>query len=163
MKNYRTNLNLRQQIIEEACSWIGTRFHHQGRIKKTSLGNGGCDCIGLILGIAKKFNFKSLSDNELLIKHDLLNYSKFPPKNNLQAVLSKHFSEVSNMGLNKADIGLFKINHYPQHVALFDKVKGKKYLIHTYEEVGYVCKHYFSKLWQDRLVKIFCFNELLPS
>ena len=34
-------------IVTCARSWIGTRFHHQGRLKKTQSHKGGVDCLGL--------------------------------------------------------------------------------------------------------------------
>lgn len=58
-------------IVSQARSWIGTKYHHQGRLKKSVDGyspelascedwspdqpqrgqtNGGVDCIGLIVG-----------------------------------------------------------------------------------------------------------------
>ena len=40
-----------EKIIAEAHSWLGTKFKHQGRIKKTDNDSGGCDCLGLIIGL----------------------------------------------------------------------------------------------------------------
>jgi len=31
----------RNDIVVEARSWIGTRFHHQGRVKKSANDKGG--------------------------------------------------------------------------------------------------------------------------
>jgi hypothetical protein len=35
-------------FIAQARTWIGTPFHHQGRLKGV-----GCDCLGLIVGVAE--------------------------------------------------------------------------------------------------------------
>ncbi len=40
---------LRQTIIDEAMSWIGTPYQHQCSKK-----NAGCDCLGLVRGIWRK-------------------------------------------------------------------------------------------------------------
>ncbi len=41
----------RQAVIAEAESWIGTPFHHQGRVKGPQ---GGVDCAMLLLEVFKK-------------------------------------------------------------------------------------------------------------
>ncbi len=43
------------KIVEKSREWIGTPFHEQGRQKGI-----GCDCVGLILGIAKEIGVTSL-------------------------------------------------------------------------------------------------------
>ena len=111
--------SLREKIAQEAKSWIGTLFHHQGRIKKSENGFGGCDCIGLVMSIARKFNLKSIYDGGLLINHDEQNYSRFPQKNKLLEKLSKHLSVANRTYVRTGDIGLFKINKLPQHVGIF--------------------------------------------
>ena len=56
----------RIEIVEEVRSWIGTPFQHQGRLK-----NVGCDCIGLVVAINKKFG---ISD------YDNFSYERSPHK-----------------------------------------------------------------------------------
>lgn len=36
----------RQAVIKEATSWLGTNFHHQGRVK-----GAGVDCVGILLEV----------------------------------------------------------------------------------------------------------------
>ncbi len=150
---------LRLEINQYAQEWIGTSFHHQGRIKKSIADDGGCDCLGLIMGIAKKFSFKSRYDRRLLAEHDEINYSKYPQKNKLEEKLELHLTVVNRPYLKTADIGLFAISSVPQHIGLFD-VNTSTYLIHSYQEVGYVSKHTYDNIWCSRLTKIFNFNEL---
>lgn len=38
----------RDQIIAEAMSWVGTRYHHHQACK-----GAGADCVGFVLGVAK--------------------------------------------------------------------------------------------------------------
>ncbi len=40
----------RQQIIDEALSWVGTPYQHQASCK-----GAGCDCLGLVRGIYGRF------------------------------------------------------------------------------------------------------------
>lgn len=39
-----------QQLIDEARSWVGVPYRHQGRSRRT-----GVDCIGLIVAVAQRF------------------------------------------------------------------------------------------------------------
>jgi len=41
----------RIEIVNEVRTWLDTPFQHQGRLKGVA-----CDCIGLIVGVNKKFN-----------------------------------------------------------------------------------------------------------
>ncbi|MEQ9116216.1 MAG: hypothetical protein RLN62_05425 [Rickettsiales bacterium] len=150
---------LRYQIAKEATSWIGTKFHHQGRIKKSSFEVGGCDCIGLILAIAKKFGFVSRQDGKPLSEHDEFNYSKFPQKNKLFKKIEQHLAVVNRPYIKTGDIGLFKISTLPQHVGVFIN-EATTSLVHAYQVVGKVCMHNYSNLWRSRLIKSFSFNEL---
>lgn len=151
---------LRNQLIAESRNWIGTRFQHQGRIQKSSEGEGGCDCIGLILGLANKFQLKSKLDDMPLTQHDLQSYSKFPQKNKIQQKLEIHLASQDRNVIRPADIGLFSFNNYPQHVGIFNVDNSVISMIHTYEDVGFVSEHSFSKEWQQRLVQVFSFIEL---
>ncbi|MBL0320066.1 MAG: hypothetical protein IPP74_12385 [Alphaproteobacteria bacterium] len=42
-----------QKIISQARTWLGTPFHHQARLK-----GKGCDCLGLIVGVADELGLK---------------------------------------------------------------------------------------------------------
>ena len=39
-------MTIRQTIIVESRSWIGTPYHHQASLKRV-----GCDCLGLVRGV----------------------------------------------------------------------------------------------------------------
>ncbi|MDJ1305823.1 MAG: hypothetical protein MRQ09_06330 [Candidatus Midichloria sp.] len=60
----------RNQIISEAKSWLHTPFHPQARIKSV-----GCDCIGLIIGVAQKLKIGDLS----YYYHKIITTSKIKP------------------------------------------------------------------------------------
>ena len=59
-------------IIEEARSWIGVPFHHQGRTKS------GCDCIGIVLACARRLDYKY---------EDYTRYGRLPHKGLLGVAL----------------------------------------------------------------------------
>lgn len=57
---------MRKKIISEAKTWLGTDFHHQRRVKISINHCGGCDCIGLIIGVATALNLRSKTGNLLI-------------------------------------------------------------------------------------------------
>ncbi len=63
-----------QQIISQARTWLGTKYHHQGRLKKSARGFGGVDCIGLVIGIIDELGIQD-GDGNSLVHADETNYS----------------------------------------------------------------------------------------
>ena len=43
----------REAFVEEAISWIGTRYHHAAMIKRTDEQDGGVDCIMLLVAAGR--------------------------------------------------------------------------------------------------------------
>jgi cell wall-associated NlpC family hydrolase len=159
------NHSIRQKIITEAKSWLGTSFHHQGRIKICAAHNGGCDCIGLVVGVASNLKLYSKT-GQLISNCDQTNYSPLPNGNDLYNIINAH---LLNLGkdLSKAQIGdiaLFSFAKNPQHVAIiseqiYDQVKHLS-IIHAYSIAGKVCEHHLDQKWQKRLVRLYSFPQL---
>jgi hypothetical protein len=61
-----------ETFLTEAKSWLGTQYHHQGRLKKSDTHKGGVDCIGLVIGICA-----NLGMNEI-VTADRTDYSPNP-------------------------------------------------------------------------------------
>jgi hypothetical protein len=156
----------RQLIIAEAKTWLGTSFHHQGRIKASYGHKGGCDCLGLIMGIAKALNLRSIT-GQLIIDYDCLNYSVVAGGKQLASHLSLHLLDRGNdLGVAElGDIALFVFARNFQHLALINwqEYGDKKYLslIHAYLPAGMVCQHRLDHRWQQRLCRIYSFS-LMP-
>ena len=153
---------MRQKIIIEAKTWLGTHFHHQGRVKISTTPHGGCDCIGLVIGVAIALNLQSKT-GKLLADYDNHNYSNMPDGDNLRHQLSQHLLEKGNNIANaqSGDIALFSFVKNPQHLAFFDKQADQLFIIHAYSVVGKVCYHRLDSKWQQRLVQIYSFQETL--
>lgn len=149
----------REDIIIAARSWIGTRFHHQGRVKKTDNHLGGCDCIGLILGIADDIGAKF--NNNLLSFYDNNCYSKRPTGLKLQENLDKYLQIVNNNEYCIGDIALISFVKDPQHVAVISSYSKDSFsIIHSYIKARGVVEHYLDANWLERIVRVYRFNEL---
>jgi hypothetical protein len=75
-----------------AESWIGTKFHYYGRIKKNTLNNGGVDCIGLIIKIGEEINSRCFGKN--IVNYDYLNYSRYPNRGEMLNFFNTYFLRI---------------------------------------------------------------------
>ena len=147
-----------EQLVKTARSWLGTKFHHQGRSKKNTKHKGAVDCIGLLIGIAKELEIKSLNGTAI-DQNDCTNYSKIGSAQKLLRLLDAHLVTIPKGDENIGDIMVFKIAGQPQHVGILsDGINDSFNLIHCYESSKKVVEHCFSKAWQDRIIRIYRFK-----
>lgn len=150
--------SLRFSIVAEARSWVGTCFHHQGRLKKSHDSNGGCDCLGLIIETAKKLSLKDKYGNPIS-SLDQSNYSEIPDGSYLREKLSLHLKEKSKNDLLPGDLALFNFFNNSQHLAIVaDAAYGSENhltIIHAYFSANAVCEHFLDSKWRNRLVSVY--------
>lgn len=127
--------NLESRIVEEARTWIGTPFRHQGRIKTV-----GVDCLGLLVGVAAELELG-------LERLDELGYGHFPDSDYLQNKLTEAMEVIDEPTIG--GIGLFEIDGRAQHLGIF----GECTLIHAYAPMRKVVEHGFTDEWKERLIK----------
>lgn len=135
---------IRQKIIAEARTYLGTPFVHQGRLK-----GKGIDCIGLIVNVGKSLG---------LLDHDNTSYGRYPDGKTLMSELRKYLIEKDIEQLTAGDIAVywFKNPQMPTHVGIVSDYG----LIHTYADIGKVVEHRLTKAWQKRLYAVFSFPEI---
>jgi cell wall-associated NlpC family hydrolase len=106
-----------KQILTEARSWLGTRFQHQGRVKATAHHRGGCDCLGLIVGVATTLALRA-KDGSLLSSHDVLGYGRMPDGGALKQSLEELLLSISITEIKPCDVLLMRFEREPQHVGM---------------------------------------------
>lgn len=129
-----------QDIINEARSWVGTPFHHQGRVK-----GAGVDCIGLVIGVA----------HELCISDfDSTNYGRIPNP----LVMGKGLREnmIKTDLIEPGCVLWFAFASAPMHVGIVTDVG----LIHAYSLVGKVVETGLDQQWLDRSRGVFRFPKV---
>jgi NlpC/P60 family. len=142
--------------ITAARSWLGTRFQHQGRLCKTEAHKGGCDCLGLLMGVAKELNLIELNGNAHLINYDVVHYSLIPDGKALEQKLKQVAKQINLDELTPGDIALFRCDGNPQHLAIISNYnEGELGIIHAYAPARKVVEHHMSKEWKVRLVSAF--------
>ena len=152
-------------IVEQARTWIGTKYHHQGRLKKTARDAGGVDCIGLILGVMAEFELKSRLRDAAgrripFTAFDRKGYSQQPQGQLLKILMDKYLVPIAVDAVAEGDMLLFRIVNNPQHVGFVSSYpSGGLGLIHCYAAVGRVVEHRLDDKWRNRVVGAYRFND----
>ena len=149
-----------QDIIVQARTWLGTKYHHQGRLKKSASGAGGVDCIGLIVGVIDELGIQG-KNGKPLAQADEFNYSMYPERGRLIASIAKHLQEVPREKMAVSDVLLFKTFNDPQHVGLLTEYpSGGVGLIHCNSSAGKVVEQPLSATWLRMLTHVYRFPEI---
>lgn len=113
----------RKDVVEQARTWLGTRWHHQGRMKKNEKTPGGADCIGLVYGVGRELGLLGTSG-------DITDYAM----NAVDERLVEHANKVlvrksSNYrDMITGDVIIVKRGIYPHHVMIYS---GAQTFIHS--------------------------------
>ena len=148
-----------EQIAAQARTWLDTAYHHQGRLKKSTKGNGGVDCLGLVIGVIDELGMQDGSGNPL-VRADEFNYSMYPERGRLVRSISKHLLEVPIEKMRVGDLLLFRTFKDPQHVGLLtDYPSGGPGLIHCNSSAGKVVEQPLSMTWVRMLTHVYRFKK----
>lgn len=143
----------RAMIVAEAREWLGTRFHHQGRLKGV-----GTDCIGMVLGalhnVGARSRQRDAAGNRIpFTDYDRTDYAPDPNSARLKHTLDEHLIEIPAANIRAGDVLLFKIIHLPQHVGIVaDHTAGGLSLIHAYSPAGKVVEEALGNSWLSRVI-----------
>lgn len=126
-----------QDIVAEAREWIGTPFIHQQSAKGV-----GCDCIGLVRGVADHFNIAYTMPED---------YSRMPD-NTIRHWCDKNLVQVPASSLQPGDILVMRFLNRAQHFGIYT---GDA-IIHCYEGgPGRVIQHVLDDSWKARIVFVY--------
>ncbi len=139
---------MQNEIITVARGWIGTRFHHQGRLKKSGTHKGGVDCLGLLIGVAQELNLP-------FVDYDETNYSHYPDTQKLKHKLAHAMLEIPKDNMLAGDILLLEIDGNPQHLAIVSEIASELAIIHAYAPAHAVVEHNLDDWWKKRVTSVF--------
>lgn len=130
---------MRDRIINEARSWIGTPWRHIGRNRK------GLDCIGLGVVVAREVG---------LTNYDVTTYGRDPTPG-----LIEHFRrvavEIPIMQAMPGDFYVIKDGPYPYHVAFCSERDGIPHIIHANARRRMVIEEPYTDYWQSLTIHAF--------
>lgn len=146
--------HIRNEIVLQAREWLGTPFVHQGRLK-----NEGCDCLGLIMGVASELGLKI--NNIPISEYDEKNYPRVPDGKKLQEKLSEILFKKEKFNAKAGDIFLMNFGGNPQHMGIFSDYNNSPALaiIHCYSQVGKVVEHRLNDFWFSKIEQIYSITD----
>lgn len=124
----------KQQIIDEARTWLDTPFAHQGRAKGVG---ADCACTAAI-GPAQALG---------LSEFDTTDYSRLPDPSKMRAYLDAHMDRIPVNEAGPGDIYWMAFNGNPQHLALITD-KG---ILHSYAQAKKCVEHSLDDTWRKRV------------
>lgn len=148
---------LRRRIVASARSWIGTRFRHQGRSKKTANNIGGVDCLGLLVGVADELGLRH--EGQILAAQDRRDYGHFPNEARLRANLERWLTPVEEF--SDGNMLLLSVDGRAQHLAIVsDHALGGFGMIHAYAPARQVIEHRLDTMWKSSIVASYAFDSI---
>jgi NlpC/P60 family putative phage cell wall peptidase len=137
----------RAQVVAEARSWLGTKFHHQAAIKGV-----GCDCIGLVRGVCRDLG---LRQDPQKYRHQPIGYPMESDGVVLLDACAERMEKIDLAHAKPGDIFLLQWQpSRPHHLGfLVDYRTGGLGMIHCYggRPHGRVIEHRLDDSWRGRV------------
>lgn len=143
----------RAEVVAEARTWEGTRFHHQGRVRGV-----GVDCLNLVVAVAEAKGLVS-PDFRWNDYPEYQGYGRSPNAPLLLSGCDRFMDRIEPAKVLPGDVLVFRFVTEAQHFAI---VTGSNptYIIHAYAQVRKVTEHRFDELWASRVVAAYRFRNI---
>lgn len=141
-------------LLHAARALLGTPFIHAGRIIPNGTNPGGVDCIGFVTAACEQAKAYDAS-GELLSLQVPNHYARIPSGHALKHALDKRLMPLPSTDIQPGDIGLFRIRHSPQHVAILDRSAAGVRMLHAYQGARKAAEHEMSDWWACRVVAVY--------
>ena len=146
-------MTTREQIVAEARSWLGTRWHHQASVKGV-----GCDCAGLVIGVARSLGIEGIEEYEG--SSEMHGYGRQPTADTLRKACAQFFLPVPPRPLLAGNILLMRFSNEPQHFALLAG-GDPPHIIHAYAQARMTVEHALDALWLSRVVAAYSYKGVV--
>lgn len=136
---------LRRDVVDEARTWVDTRYHHQARLKGV-----GVDCVGLIIGVGLAAGVLSTWTPENWKAFEA--YGRLPNPARMGVAMRSYLTIIPPEVVADGDIGWFQWREdLPMHLAIMATLDGRAMMIHANGLVGRCVEHGFAGEWPDRV------------
>ena len=141
---------MRNKIIEEARTYNGVKWVHQGRT------DHGLDCCGLIIRVA---NDLKLTD------FDITAY----PRQATDEQFASHFFtagmiEIPKTDIRHGDVVLTHTMNHPCHCGFIAERNGHKYFIHAFKKRGAVVEDMYDRsVWERKTYRALRFRQVMEA
>lgn len=116
----------RQQVIEQARSYLGVRFRHQGRTREQ-----GLDCFGLVIRVCHDLGLSAF---------EWMGYGRDPDPREVMRVGEEQLHRIYWPEVQAGDVVLMAWGSWPCHVAILADKAHPFSLIHAYAGARKVCE-----------------------
>lgn len=140
-------MTTRADIVTEAREWLGTRWHHQASLKGV-----GCDCIGLVAGVARALKVQAAYDFDGDFK--LRAYGRQPDPSALLAGCDHLMERIPKTSARLGDVLVMKFETEPQHFGIVSAI-DPPYMIHAFAQARKVVEHRIDALWLSRVLRAY--------
>ena len=147
---------MENRIVAAARGWLGTRFHHQGRLKAGIHDRGGVDCLGLLVGVAAELDLRDAAGAPLSAL-DVPDYGHLPDGVALRAALEAHLAPAD--AIEPGRILLLAPDGAPRHLAIVGASGTGLTLIHAYAQARRVVEHALDGWWREKVAAAFSVPE----
>ncbi|WP_316150423.1 NlpC/P60 family protein [Cupriavidus sp. BIC8F] len=136
----------RAEFVAEVRTWLGTPYHHQGRLKGV-----GVDCGGLLVCAGKALG---------LTDFDMQGYGRYPD-GSLLPLCEAHMQRITLADVAPGAVILFQWQSRPSHLGIVTAVDGDEWLMtHAYIQSRKVVEHRLDDAWRGAIAGFFEFHEL---
>lgn len=127
-----------KDIVIVSKTYIGTPFHHLGRVKKV-----GIDCIGITLGVAEELNIL------LTIHPEFKRYGRKAKQRPLLDYMDEQFIKIDNREIGSIAVSWFdRVAKEPSHLGIVTEIG----MVHTNGNLGITIEEHWSPKWTTRIV-----------
>jgi len=138
-------------VVATARGWMGVRFAHQGATRI------GCDCIGLVAGVAVDLGIPE--GRAFLLAGEFKGYGREPDPQMLLRACGQFLNRIALAQAGLGDILLLKFAREPQHFAIVSSLAPLR-IIHTYALARRVTENSVDAVWRERIVGAFRYRGL---
>jgi NlpC/P60 family putative phage cell wall peptidase len=137
---------MREAIIAEARSWIGTPYHHQACLKGV-----GCDCLGLLRGVWRAV----IGTEPETPPPYAADWAEASGEETLRAAALRYLSEIPLSEIAGGDVLLFRMSRTApaKHCGI---ATDGEHMVHAWTGRS-VCETPLGAFWRNRLVYAFRF------
>lgn len=133
---------MRARIVQEARSYLGATWRHQGRTLK------GIDCAGLIVVVGRAL---------CLVDYDNFGYQRRAAGFDFVKHFKNNLPEKSLKDIIPGDVVLFSDGGYPCHCGILGWKHGQISLIHAFARRRKVVEDRYTGGWSDKALFAFSF------
>jgi cell wall-associated NlpC family hydrolase len=138
----------RAQIVDEARTWIGTPWQHQGRLKGVA-----SDCVGVVIMVPIACG---LYPADLRID----GYPLSPDPALMIGILNQYTDRIDPATKRGGDVLLLRPHLVAQHVAIYTTDRGYPTMIHAMDHKRGVKEHRLDERWQRAIVGVWSYRGL---